>query len=199
MEVSYTELEFDTATEAGMTRLVFLFDLEADLGGIPPSRLIDMDNIDKRQLAFRSRVQASLAAPLFTDPETLQRLADRSLRYLATRGTQAVTPPGTGRLLTDVKNPFDLEVHRPVRPTRRHPGLPELPGYVRRDHDDQLAEEVRAAAAGTSGTVVLVGGSSTGKTRACWEALDLLRDLPAPWRLWHRRPGSSRPWTRGAG
>ena len=32
---------------------------------------------------------------------------------------------------------------------------------------------------------VLVGGSSTGKTRECWEALGLLRDRPEPWRLWH--------------
>ncbi|BBC38579.1 hypothetical protein SGFS_098730 [Streptomyces graminofaciens] len=31
-------------------------------------------------------------------------------------------------------------------------------------------------------TRVLVGGSSTGKTRACWEALEL---LPGDWRLWH--------------
>ena len=32
---------------------------------------------------------------------------------------------------------------------------------------------------------MLVGGSSTGKTRACWEALQLLRDRPGQWRLWH--------------
>jgi len=32
---------------------------------------------------------------------------------------------------------------------------------------------------------VLVGGSSTGKTRACWEALRLLRDRKPGWRLWH--------------
>ena len=44
---------------------------------------------------------------------------------------------------------------------------------------------VRAAAGGRSGVAVLVGGSSTGKTRACWEALGLLRDEPGPWRLWH--------------
>ena len=44
---------------------------------------------------------------------------------------------------------------------------------------------VRAAAGGRSGIAVLVGGSSTGKTRACWEALRLLRDRPEPWRLWH--------------
>ena len=44
---------------------------------------------------------------------------------------------------------------------------------------------MRAAAEGRSGIAVLVGGSSTGKTRACWEALRLLRDRPDKWRLWH--------------
>ena len=44
---------------------------------------------------------------------------------------------------------------------------------------------MRAAAEGTSGIAVLVGGSSTGKTRACWEALGLLRERPERWRLWH--------------
>jgi hypothetical protein len=32
---------------------------------------------------------------------------------------------------------------------------------------------------------VLVGGSSTGKTRTCWEALELLRGQQPPWRLCH--------------
>ena len=44
---------------------------------------------------------------------------------------------------------------------------------------------VKAAAEGSSGIAVLVGGSSTGKTRACWEALQLLRDQKPGWRLWH--------------
>ena len=44
---------------------------------------------------------------------------------------------------------------------------------------------MRAAIEGASGIAVLVGGSSAGKTRACWEALSPLRDLPEPWRLWH--------------
>ena len=34
-EVSYTELEFDTATAAGLPRLVFLLDTEADECGDP--------------------------------------------------------------------------------------------------------------------------------------------------------------------
>jgi len=56
------------------------------------------------------------------------------------------------------------------------PGLPILPPYVPREHDQVLDQVVAAAADGRSGIAVLVGGSSTGKTRACWEALALLRD-----------------------
>ena len=82
-------------------------------------------------------------------------------------------------------DPFALEVHRPVQPEDAPPGLPVLPPYVPREHDQVLGQVVRAAADGRSGIAVLVGGSSTGKTRACWEALALLRDQDPPWRLWH--------------
>ncbi|MGW7199557.1 hypothetical protein [Streptomyces chryseus] len=47
------------------------------------------------------------------------------------------------------------------------------------------------AAAGTSRIAVLVGGSSTGKTRTCWEALRLLHEPGEPWRLWHPDPTQS--------
>jgi hypothetical protein len=93
--------------------------------------------------------------------------------------------PAAGRPLEAVTDPFALEVHRPVQPEDSQPGLPALPEYVPRDHDVELGQVVRAAAQGRSGIAVLVGGSSTGKTRACWEALGLLRDRPDPWRLWH--------------
>ena len=82
-------------------------------------------------------------------------------------------------------DPFALEVHRPVQPEDPQPGLPALPAYVPREHDAELGSVVRAAAEGRSGIAVLVGGSSTGKTRACWEALQLLRDRSRAWRLWH--------------
>ena len=99
-------------------------------------------------------------------------------------------PPGraagpVGWPLAEVGDPFALEVHRPVQPEDSPPGLPVLPAYVPRDHDAELGSVVRAAADGSSGIAVLVGGSSTGKTRACWEALGLLRGRPEPWQLWH--------------
>ncbi|MEU2951036.1 hypothetical protein [Streptomyces xanthochromogenes] len=58
-----------------------------------------------------------------------------------------------------------------------------LPGYVSRGHDRVLADAVQDAAAGRSRIVVLVGASSTGKTRACWEAVQPLAHQR--WRLWH--------------
>jgi hypothetical protein len=91
----------------------------------------------------------------------------------------------TGWPLAEVGDPFALEVHRAVEPDAPQPGLPVLPAYVPREHDAALAEVVRAAAVGASGIAVLVGGSSTGKTRACWQALELLRGKEAEWLLWH--------------
>ena len=93
------------------------------------------------------------------------------------------TPVGVP--LAEVTDPFALEVHRPVQPDQEQAGLPDLPPYLPREHDAALARMVTAAAQGRSQIAVLVGGSSTGKTRACWEALHLLRDQPGPWRLWH--------------
>ena len=109
-------------------------------------------------------------------------------------GPRARAGPAAGRPLAEVADPFALEVHRPVQPEDARPGLPVLPPYVPRGHDQVLAQVVRAAADGHSGVAVLVGGSSTGKTRACWEALGLLRAEPG-WRVWHpidpSRPGAA--------
>ena len=118
---------------------------------------------------------------------TPQQFADLVAARL---GGLAASPPGGQRAragwpLEEVTDPFALEVHRPVQPEGAVPGLPELPAYVPREHDTELGQVVRAAAGGRSSVAVLVGGSSTGKTRACWEALHLLRDEPGPWRLWH--------------
>ncbi|MFE2100646.1 tetratricopeptide repeat protein [Streptomyces sp. NPDC059468] len=99
-----------------------------------------------------------------------------------------------GKPLCAVTDPFALEVHRAIdlAPLRGGTALPGLPAYVERAHDERLYTVVMDAAAGNSRLVTLVGESSTGKTRACWEAL---RALPAGWRLWHpidpTRPGAA--------
>ncbi len=82
-EVSYTELEFDTATEAGLDRLVFLLDTAAADVGIPLSVSIDRE-FGTRQDAFRRRVRESgLTTQSFASPAKLGQLVERSLRDLA--------------------------------------------------------------------------------------------------------------------
>ncbi|MER7467957.1 hypothetical protein [Streptomyces sp. NPDC097981] len=76
----------------------------------------------------------------------------------------------------------DLEVHPALDAGGAAAGLGLLPAYIPRPLDDRLCEVVAAAERGRSGIALLVGDSSTGKTRACWQAV---RNLPAPWRLWH--------------
>jgi hypothetical protein len=110
-QASFTELEFETATEAGLPRLVFLLDTDADDLGVPPSALIDRE-FGGRQEAFRHRVQSSgLTTRSFANPSALGQLVERSLRELAdtrrrigsgSRSGQApperqpTTPPPTG-------------------------------------------------------------------------------------------------------
>ena len=81
--MSYTELEFDIAAEAGLDRLVFLLDTDAEELGIPASALIDRE-FGARQDAFRRRVQDSgLTTQSFANPAVLGQLVERSLRDLA--------------------------------------------------------------------------------------------------------------------
>ncbi|GAA2522714.1 tetratricopeptide repeat protein [Streptomyces longisporus] len=99
-------------------------------------------------------------------------------------------------------NPFDLEVHHGVEVSAwsvdtildspyaawlstgwtSGDGLPELTPYILRSHDEELSALVSRGEAGHSAMAMLVGGSSCGKTRACWEAVQTLGE---GWRLWH--------------
>ncbi|MEV6826998.1 hypothetical protein [Amycolatopsis sp. NPDC051102] len=91
-------------------------------------------------------------------------------------------PPDPGPVgvpVREVTDPLAFEVHPAID---AGPGSAVLPAYVERAHDVRLRQSVLRAAAGGSVAVFLVGGSSTGKTRACWEALRL---VPDDWRLWH--------------
>ncbi|MER5948049.1 hypothetical protein ABT127_18525 [Streptomyces sp. NPDC001904] len=94
-------------------------------------------------------------------------------------------PPSTvGSPIRDFTDPFALEVHRVIEADETEGGdrpLP-LPPYIRRKHDIWLGELIGRAAVEQSALAVLVGESSTGKTRACWEAIQA---LPDDWRLWY--------------
>lgn len=79
-------------------------------------------------------------------------------------------------------DPFDLEVHPAISPGHDAGDLPALPTYVNRPHDVQLRNIVQSAVSGKNAIAVLVGTSSSGKTRAVWEAVC---QLPDTWSLWH--------------
>jgi hypothetical protein len=89
-----------------------------------------------------------------------------------------------GTPIERINNPFALEVHRAID-INASATLPELPSYLSRHHDQDLGSRISEAVNGTSTLVVLVGGSSTGKTRACWEAIKDEELMPPYWRLWH--------------
>jgi hypothetical protein len=82
-EVSYTELEFDTATANRIPRLVFVLDTAAVDFGLPPSALIDLE-YGARQEAFRRRVRdEGLVAQRYKSPDDLRALVFQSLRTRA--------------------------------------------------------------------------------------------------------------------
>ncbi|MFF3431368.1 helix-turn-helix domain-containing protein [Streptomyces sp. NPDC002602] len=128
-----------------------------------------------------SETVAALARALQLPMEELRELQRRAVEDIG-GGVRS----GPGQSIGEW-DPHALEVH-PAGPgdAGSGPGRPQartLPGYVRREHDRVLAGVVEDAAVGRSGAVVLVGGSSTGKTRACWEAVQPL--AAQGWRLWH--------------
>jgi hypothetical protein len=76
-EMSYTELEFETATAAGLDRLVFVLDTDTENVRIPPAQLMDRQFWD-RQDAFRDRVRDSgLTVQPFDTPARLGQLVER--------------------------------------------------------------------------------------------------------------------------
>lgn len=72
-DLSYTELEFQAATEAGRPRLVFLLDEQKNLP-IPPARMWDSDlELQERQRAFRRRLlDAGIMVAMVASPEDLK-------------------------------------------------------------------------------------------------------------------------------
>jgi hypothetical protein len=172
-QVSYTELEFDTATEASLPRLVFMLDTGTALAGIPLSWPIGLEP-DGRQEEFRRRVQAGLVTRSFTDPAVLGQLVERSLRELTVRKTRAaggqLAGGGPGRPLArrlvrvrDLRDPLVAGVHRPLPAGEAEQPLPP---FVARDQTPTLVDLL-----GMSRFILVVGESTAGKTRMAYEAM----------------------------
>ncbi|MFJ8507597.1 helix-turn-helix domain-containing protein [Streptomyces avermitilis] len=124
------------------------------------------------------------------------RLEVRPLLDLLASASGAPQGPGgaLGKPIADC-DPHDLEVHPAAEVPRRNAygrgpdgaigrgRQSSLPSYVGRKHDQELSALVDATTQGRTHMAVLVGSSSTGKTRACWEAVQPL--IEYGWRLWH--------------
>jgi hypothetical protein len=81
--VSYTELEFEAATDAGLPRLVFLIDGDSEELGLPPKALMDLEYGQRQQKFFQRVKEAGLTVQRFRNPDDLKALVERSLRELA--------------------------------------------------------------------------------------------------------------------
>jgi WD40 repeat protein len=168
--MSYTELEFDTATEAGLDRLVFLLDTDAEQLGIPASALIDRE-FGARQDAFRRRVQDSgLSTQSFANPAALGQLVERSLRDLADARRQREQVPAED-VLAARESRTPGAGHRVARWARGCPYRGLLP-FGESDAEvfygrERLAAELAvklAARVSRGGMVVVTGASGSGKS-----------------------------------
>jgi hypothetical protein len=94
-DVSYTELEFNVATEAGLPRLVLLLDEDAVL---PAGLLEGNPDFRARQAAFRQRLRESegMTVPTVASPEQLELLLYQAL-HGSRVGTAEDVPAFVGR------------------------------------------------------------------------------------------------------
>ncbi len=83
-EVSYTELEFETASDPAhpLERLVFLLDQEEENPGIPAKWLNDPIHGSRQEAFLRKVKDAGLTLKTFRNPDELARLVERSLAEL---------------------------------------------------------------------------------------------------------------------
>ncbi|MFE2961183.1 P-loop NTPase family protein, partial [Nocardia tengchongensis] len=114
---------------------------------------------------------------------TACQISDRELLAWE-QAYQRASQDGAGEPLTEHLNLIDLGLHKAITLDRSWHDEATLTAYVPRPHDSALAEIVTTVLGGQSKFVLLLGDSSTGKTRALWEALAPLRGHGG-WRLWH--------------
>jgi hypothetical protein len=161
-------------------------------------RVVEVSRLDFEPDTGADRIRAGVMLERATVPQPFSVLVEMGIEAARTRTWRlrealrtavGMPRPGEGGApLVGLKPVRDwdaqrLGVHRAIS-AGVAPGqaVAELTAYVRRDHDVRV-RELLAASAGPV-MVVLVGGSSTGKTRAAFEAVH--HCLPD----WSLRPGS---------
>ena len=92
--VSFTELEYRTATAAGLPRLMFL----APDAFLIPASLRESDESFKRQQALRREVMTELVVAAFDSPEKLASAVTRALFVWHEERRQAAPPIGAGEV-----------------------------------------------------------------------------------------------------
>jgi len=158
-----------------------------DLAGAPKKDLISKIIGGSGSASQQDTVSVAVALARLAARTDVAAVA-RQVRALWLTAQTTSHPVAAGRLGRPIADcdPLALEVH----PAIDVPGLDQshsqLPAYVLRTHDGQLRHVAEAVMGGSSRLVTLVGGSSTGKTRACWELVQYLEyRQPGRWRLWH--------------
>ncbi|WP_204012237.1 hypothetical protein [Virgisporangium aurantiacum] len=127
-----------------------------------------------------------LARAVGEEPEAAVQAQVRGLWLAAQTEPDPPEPPVRLGRPVAACDPFALEVHPAIDVVGHQRPGGRLPVYVVRDHDSQLRRAADLAMAGSSASVTVVGGSSTGKTRACWELAQYLeQEQPGRWWVWH--------------
>lgn len=144
-EVSYTQAEFEAATEAGLPRLVFVLN-EAAAVPIPFARLLDGDaDLQARQGAFRAKLlDLGVMAGKFATPDQLEVLFLQAL--------QETRPQAD-----------------PPDPAGHGAGLPARPDLVGRDAE--VSSLVQAWLSVPAEPVAVLGAPVIGKSAICLAAL----------------------------
>jgi tetratricopeptide (TPR) repeat protein len=212
-ELSYTELEFEVATEREIPRLILLLDETAELP-LPANQLIDLE-YGARQADFRRRLQETgLTVARVSSPAELETRLYQALVELAAGGTEPAEPapagdPGAvGASVAVPVGRLPLAVHGQdelLRWLREQRGMVVLAGMggvgkstvaaalARQVQSDRLVWWVQAAdASSVTGGVVTVA-RRLGASRADLEAL-ATQAGDAPDRLWALLEQASRPW-----
>jgi TPR repeat protein len=163
-------------------------EVDALIGAAPKrdtiSRIISSDQVPPGQQDVVAVVVAlARLAGRLSGQGTKQNLVAlvEQVRELWRRAHSTPPPLRLGKPISQC-TPSELEVHRAIDVADHGERPLLLPLYAPRAHDARLLEVIDAVNGGISTIAILVGGPSTGKTRACWEAVQALTER---WWLWH--------------